>query len=238
MHTSIPNPTKSNHVHSCLGQANAAKGLPSPFLLFVATAALLAWAQPVQAQTDSKSNATVTVRVYNFVGVPSNILLAAESHADDILGTAGAKVEWVSCPTNEAPDAPELCRGGWSAQTPGLRFIAGANKHQGAQFGSTAIPLYSTVYYERVTARAHRDNIDADLSVFLGCVIAHELGHLLLRSPGHVPRGIMQAQWGPSQLHQAQIGKLLFTKDQAIRIQSQAHILASLPRTTPPPITP
>jgi hypothetical protein len=219
-------------------QASTAKRTLSATLPFIAVAAFLICAQPIQAQTDPDSNATVIVRVYDFVGVPSNILLAAERHADEILRTAGAKVDWVPCPTNNAPDSPELCRSGWSAQTPGLRFIGGANKYQGAQFGSTAIPLYSTVYYERVTARARRDRVDADLPVFLGCVIAHELGHLLLRSPGHDPRGIMQAQWGPTQLHQALIGNLLFTKDQATRIQSQAHILASLPRTTPPPITP
>ena len=238
MHTSIPNPLKPGHQRRNLHRAGTARRTLATALLFAAIAAFLTWAQPVQAQTDPDSNATVTVRVYNFVGVPSDVLQAAERHADEILRAAGAKVEWVPCPTNEAPDTPELCRSGWSAQIPGLRFIAGSNKYQGAQFGSTAIPLYSTVYYQRVIDRAHRDHIDADLPVLLGCVIAHELGHLLLRTPGHDPRGIMQAQWGSAQLHQALIGKLLFTKDQAIRIQSQARILASLPRTIPSTVTP
>ncbi len=219
---------------SCTGNR---RQIRSASLLLV-VAALLAWAVPVQAQTDPDSNATITVLVYNFVGVPSGVLQAAERHADKILQAAGAKVDWVPCPNDSAPDSPETCRSGWSAQPPTLRLIAGADKFQNDQLGSTAIPIYSTVYYQQVTTRAHRDNNDAAVPVLLGCVIAHELGHLLLRSPRHDPRGIMQDSWGPAQFRQALTGNLRFTKDQAIRIQSQARILASLPRTNQPPITP
>src|SRR5262249_45047107 len=119
---------------------------------------------------------------------------------------------------------------GWSMQTPGLRLIAGENKFQAAQFGFTAIPIYSTIYYKRVADRAHRDGIDNSVSVLLGCVIAHELGHLLLRSTAHSPKGIMQPVCGSAQIHEALTGRLLFTKSESTRIQSQAHTLASLPR--------
>jgi hypothetical protein len=213
-------------------------GIRSASLVFAAITCFLVWGSPTQAQTDPDSNTRVTVLVYNFVGVPPGVLQAAERQAEMILEPAGAKVDWVPCPNETSPDSQEPCRSGWSTQTPGLRIIAGASKFQGPQFGSTAIPIYSTIYYDRVTARAHRDHTDADLSVMLGCVIAHELGHLLLRSPGHDARGIMQAQWGSAQLRQALTGHLLFTQEQAIRIQSQARILASIPRTTQPAITP
>jgi hypothetical protein len=190
----------------------------------------LALSLPLHAQSGPGSATTVTVFVYNFVGVPPGILVAAERHADKILRAAGAKIEWISCPQDNAPDSPEPCGRGWAMQTPGLRLISGANKSQSMQFGYTAIPIYSTIYYERIADRAHRDRADSDLPVLLGCVIAHELGHLLLRSPDHSAKGIMQPVWGTAQVHQALTGNLLFTADQSVRIQNQAHFLASLSR--------
>jgi hypothetical protein len=107
----------------------------------------------------------------------------------------------------------------------------GANKFQDAQFGYTAIPVLVTIYYEKVLRRAQRDHSPAELPILLGCVIAHELGHLLLQAPGHSTRGIMQPQWSTVQIRQALMGKFQFSHEEAVRIQSQARILASLPRS-------
>ena len=199
----------------------------------------LAFSMPLHAQPGPGSAVTVTVLVYNFVDVPPGILVAAERHTDKILGLARAKVDWVSCPHENAPDSQEPCGSGWSMQTPGLRLISGANKFQSMQLGHTAIPIYSTIYYEQIVDRAHREHADSDLPVLLGSVIAHELGHLLLRSPDHSAKGIMQPVWGSIQVHHALKGNLLFTAEQAVRIQSQAHFLASLlGNPAQPPLTP
>jgi Zn-dependent peptidase ImmA (M78 family) len=48
-------------------------------------------------------------------------------------------------------------------------------------------------YFEAIRKLAARHDADAD--ALLGFVIAHELGHLIL-GEGHVPDGVMQAQWG------------------------------------------
>jgi hypothetical protein len=172
--------------------------------------------------------------------VPSATLVAAEGEANKILGGAGAHVDWVHCLDATPPrDKRELCDGGMTPQTPNLRLISGSNKFQEAEFGYTAIPVLITIYYEKIVRRAHRDSADAELPVMLGCVMAHELGHLLLRAPGHSAKGVMQPGWGAAQIHQALTGNLLFTKDQAVRIQSQARILASLPRDpAQQPVTP
>jgi hypothetical protein len=145
------------------------------------------------------------------------------------LATAGSQADFVECLEQiVAPAAKDLCQRGWTTQTPGLRFISGSNKFQEAEFAETAIPVLSTIYYEKVARRAHRENADADLPVFLGCVIAHELGHLLLGHPGHSATGVMQPRWGHFQIHQALTGNLLFTHQQETRIQAQARVLASL----------
>jgi hypothetical protein len=181
------------------------------------------------AQSEPTTATTIVILVYNYVHVSPATLAAAEREANKILRAAGAQADFVECLEQPvAPTSKDLCQRSWTTQTPGLRFISGSNKFQEAEFAETAIPVLSTIYYEKVARRAHRENADADLPVFLGCVIAHELGHLLLGHPGHSATGIMQPQWGRTQLRQAQTGNLVFTREQATHIQAQAGLLASL----------
>src|ERR1700720_1317167 len=178
---------------------------------------------------------TITVLVYNYVHVSHATLAAAEREANKILGAAGVQAAWIECLDQPLTlDAKDLCQKGWTAQIPGLRLISGSNKFQDAEFASTAIPVLSTIYYEKIARRAHRENADAGLPVFLGCIMAHELGHILLGDPVHSATGIMQAQWGHPQIHQALTGNLLFTRQQATRIQAQTRLLASLRPTADP----
>jgi len=179
-----------------------------------------------------ESPVTITILLYNYAEVPLSTVAIAEGEASKILASAGAQVEWVHCPRMTAPNASELCRGGWTPQMPGLRLITGTNKFRDAEFAHTSIPVLVTVYYEKVLRRAQRDNSTPEVPVLLGCVMAHELGHLLLQSPSHSSRGIMQPQWSAMQIRQMFMGKFQFSHEEAIRIQSQARILASLPRST------
>jgi hypothetical protein len=189
----------------------------------------------LQAQSEPPPKATIIVLVYNYVHVSPGILVKAEHEANKILAAAGAQAVWIECLDQPLTlDAKDLCLKGWTAQTPGLRFISGSNKFQDAEFASTAIPVLSTIYYEKIARRAHRESANAGLPVFLGCIVAHELGHILLGDPVHSATGIMQPQWGHPQIHQALTGNLLFTRQQATRIQAQARLLASLRPTSDP----
>jgi hypothetical protein len=55
----------------------------------------------------------------------------------------------------------------------------------------------------------HRDVIDT--KTLLADVLAHEIGHLLLGTRTHSTSGIMQANFGESQLRLAYQRRLLFT---------------------------
>ena len=66
------------------------------------------------------------------------------------------------------------------------------------------------------------------LDQVLGHAIAHEIGHILLGSNSHGPRGLMKAKWGSEDIKRAGKGDLLFTPEQAQVIQ---HNLAKLART-------
>ena len=199
-----------------------------------ATLACLIYSLPLRAQSHSASAeaVSVTVLVYNYVQVPPGTLRLAEREANKILALAGARVEWLHCSDAGSISSDEkiLCDKGWTPQTPALRFISGINRLQPREYGYTDIPVLITVYYDKIAHLPHRDYGDAEIHVVLGCVMAHELGHLFLRTPLHSANGIMQPEWGKNQIRDALTGHALFTKEQAIRIQSQTGILASFQR--------
>ena len=57
-------------------------------------------------------------------------------------------------------------------------------------------------------------------ATLLGHVIAHEVGHVLLRE-GHAPKGLMRAKWVDPELLQARTGGLGFTATEGHRIRSR-----------------
>jgi hypothetical protein len=97
--------------------------------------------------------------------------------------------------------------------------------YEDREFGFAAIPVLATVNYERIAAWYGRDDARDVLPIMLGCVMAHELGHLLLRDPGHSTIGIMQPQLGNEQMRQALTARLRFTSQQAKFIREHALTL-------------
>jgi len=57
----------------------------------------------------------------------------------------------------------------------------------------------------------------------LGLAMAHEMGHILLRSVNHSTVGIMRARWLPNDLHDAETGSLVFTREQADSMQNEVR---------------
>ena len=195
----------------------------NPSLVLAALGFVFGFVRPTLS--GPKPTASVTVLVYNYAGVSPPTLATAEREAFKILGAARVRVVWVHCleklPSSESK---ELCQRGWTPQTPGLRLLSGhvTGMYQVSEFGFAAIPVLATVNYKRIAGWYGRDDARYVLPVMLGCAMAHELGHLLLRDPGHSTTGIMQPQWGDEQIRQALTGRLRFTSQQAILIQEYA----------------
>jgi len=72
-------------------------------------------------------------------------------------------------------------------------------------------------YYRSVQLVAEANS--SDVSALLGCVMSHELGHLLL-GPGHVPNGIMRAAWKLQDVDAARKRSLKFDQAQGARIRT------------------
>jgi len=175
-----------------------------------------------------KPATTITVLVYNYAEVSPGTLASAEREAFKILGAAGVQVVWLDCLEKPSGlEANELCQRGWSAQTPGVRLLSGhvTSMYEDREFGFAAIPVLATVNYQRIAAWYGRDDARDVLPIMLGCAMAHELGHLLLRDPGHSTIGIMQPQLGQEQMRQALTARLRFTAQQAKLIRERALTL-------------
>ena len=197
-------------------------------LVLAALGFVLGFARPTLA--GPKQANTISVLVYNYAEVPHPILATAEREAFRILGAAGVRVVWLDCFEKfHTSESEEPCQGGWSAETPGVRLLSGhvTRMYEDREFGFAAIPVLATVNYKRIADRYGRDDTPGVFPVMLGCLMAHELGHLLLRDPGHSTTGIMQPQWGDEQVRQALTGRLWFTSQQAILIQEHALSLSA-----------
>jgi hypothetical protein len=71
--------------------------------------------------------------------------------------------------------------------------------------------LRGAVFLTRVREAQRRFAPDVKMTRILGCVLAHEIGHLLLSSSAHSSDGIMKAEIGGEQAVKAGQRRLAFT---------------------------
>jgi hypothetical protein len=154
----------------------------------------------------------ITVLVFNFRQAPAETLVKAEKEAGRIFEEVGVSVTWRDCPTGDEP-----CRKG-----PGRVFVlammAGQvqNKFLDTISGYALLPDHlAAVYYDYIPRIPGGERNKNETALVLGCVIAHELGHLLLRAHVHSIAGIMQANWGIEQTQRALMSQLSFLPEEA-----------------------
>ena len=166
----------------------------------------------------------IKILVYNIAQAPPATLTGAEREAGRILLKAGVRASWFECPAGHSDaEGQDICQNGWGAiNSVGLRILvkptAFDNRFQGDRSGFAIFPALASVYYDH-KLRFVGDDVGLGLPMILGCFIAHEVGHLLLGSNSHSKRGVMQAEWGERQIHQALAGDLLFTPEESQRIR-------------------
>lgn len=172
------------------------------------------------------SGPAIRVRVDNYTPAPPAVLGGAEREAARILGAAGLRTVWINCRGVDSPALSEdPCQQPLETTDILLRVVSESthNKLQDRVFGFSVQPVLATVYYEYPVRLAKRDDAVFELPVILGCVMAHEIGHLLLGPNSHSGSGIMQPNWERKQVRQAMTGSLLFTSGQAKHMQAEAR---------------
>ena len=178
---------------------------------------------PTQA---ADSMPTIRVRVLNFTKATPQTITSAEREAGRIFGDAGLNVVWLNCPLRQTTVNPtDPCQQPLDPSHVIVRLLSDRTRKglQDSVFGFAILPALASVYYESLItlARTYRAEM-IDLPTILGCVMAHEIGHLLLGS-NHSATGIMKAHWGRKQVRELIKGDLLFTSQQSKLIQTEGQ---------------
>jgi hypothetical protein len=156
----------------------------------------------------------VDVLVTDQMHVPLEVLEAAKDTAARIFRKADVEVSWFTRDTVWSRPGP-------IASPYTIRVVERATQWQPKSPSVDALGFavigsrVASVLYPRIEQLA--GGSIRDTSIALGYVIAHELGHLLLRNGAHSLVGLMQSDFN---LLLAQQGRLWFTDDEARHIRT------------------
>lgn len=174
----------------------------------------------------------MTVRLFNYAAVPKPTLKQAKAEASRIFVQVGTDLEWVDCPLNpEEAELNPICRGQLDPTNMVVRiqprFRAAAANFFDVTLGFAPLVegergSYASVFYDRVEALAQGGEFS--LALILGHAIAHEIGHMLLRTMRHSHAGLMRAHLGRDELKLARVGQLLFSPSQGALIREESAI--------------
>jgi len=158
---------------------------------------------------------SVVVVIDDRAQVSPVVLDNAEREVARIYLHAGLKTIWRLAPAPAAAFTVRLIiQAKFLGQPPGTsEFLMGAAP---PTTNDCAGPVY--VFFDQVTGFSNVQRTEP--WVVLGAVIAHEIGHRLLRHSGHSSEGLMRAPWNATDWEKASLGLLLLTKGEREAIQS------------------
>lgn len=162
----------------------------------------------------------MTISVCTQGHLSDSALAHAEAAAAGLFHSVNVDIVWASC--DGAPVGEEAAQQHWyTIRLCGEPIDGGPGPLSldtlGEAFISEDQPGYLVeVYYKAAEALAYRSQVEA--STLVGCVMAHELGHLLL-GPGHAPDGVMRALWDARDLDGIRHGWMKFRPDEGVRIR-------------------
>ena len=168
----------------------------------------------------------MSVRVYDYAGIPADMVRLAESETERIFARAGAHLEWHECGvTALAESADPTCAAPLTPSDLILRIVKRVNLvriHASAENIGFTMGNMSTVQMEPLQ-KSEGTRVCFSYQM-LGRAMAHEFGHALL-GPGHSSQGIMRACWGEEQLEFTGVNDMVFTPDQekALRLAIKAR---------------
>jgi len=160
---------------------------------------------------------TITVRVYDLYGLSPEERAEALAVATETLASANVSVTWLDCNRVNGvappPCLPKLADGE-------LVLRIQARTERGGHILGTAIvqedgpSVLASVYAESVAVRSVKTAVP--MTIILGRVTAHEIGHLLLGANSHATAGLMKASWD---LRRPQPSEWRFTADDAAKMR-------------------
>jgi hypothetical protein len=188
------------------------------------------WANGAVARRSPSPN--LQVSVFNRAQVPADKLMQAEARAEKIMARTGIHLTWLNCPVTVAepenaklpsPTISQSCR---EIRYPGhiaITILERPTNIPADTFGEAFLNdqgtgSYIDVFYEQLSALRPEEAIAP--AEILGCVIAHEIGHLELGADSHSKTGLMRAHWDSKSLSDAAKGQLFFSPSQVVAMQA------------------
>lgn len=171
---------------------------------------------------------TVTIRVYDSAGVTPRDRTTALKVAGAILSRADLEATWIVCtPARDGKSQPG-CDAAPASHELVVRLTYSAHAGEDGNsraFGyslidaTTSTGTLSTVFVDRVDWLASTGKaVRADV---LGRAIAHEIGHQILGSNDHSPRGLMRETWTAEELTRNRPEDWQFSREQRVALHSR-----------------
>jgi hypothetical protein len=176
----------------------------------------------------------IQIMVYDRAGVAPKALSQAEGLTGKILVAAGVDTEWSAgaisdlqrLGTDFTARTPVDCASGSGTDLVRVAVFGHAPAGLPVQALGFSLPCAMTgiqvvIYADRV-AKVSETNAPT-FSRVLGYAMAHELGHVLLRSAGHGDFGLMRGVWSKSDWQRAAVSIIPFSPAQAGQITGMAQ---------------
>ena len=173
---------------------------------------------PAEKPEPASSKLRITVRVYDGVNLSPSELSRAEGEAEKVFLYAGIQLVWTAGPlgADVNDNTPSVS---WDPASLQLRIWPRAVARKRPRSSETLGFCLSLENGEAVVlADAIRKRAvfgSTSFADLFGLAMAHELGHLLLRSASHSVTGIMRARWTEKGLRDDDRGYLRFTPGEA-----------------------
>lgn len=160
----------------------------------------------------------IAIRMEDPDGLAGTGLVRAQELATKIYREAGVTLQWTVDETTNADRTLTLVLTTSAAAPSGLASDAmGVAPSPGD--GTRGTMAY--IFIDKVTAFAASHRLAA--KDVLACVLAHEIGHLLLPPNAHRPDSVMRAGWHPASFPPRAAGILGFPPDQARLLRLRAR---------------
>lgn len=186
----------------------------------------------------------VQIRVFNLARVPKRDLSRAEGEVTRIFAEAEIEVHWAdgalddgaSLITDQSANntSPAGCKVARHARELRLQLLLHAP--QGIATGTlgfslpcAAFGIDSTIFIDHCEGVTYQSL--ASFSKVLAYSMAHELGHVLLRSSEHSPTGLMRAHWDTASWIRATVAGIPIDREQARRMRIELSRMESLAAT-------
>jgi hypothetical protein len=179
----------------------------------------------------------LTVSVFNDAGVEPSVWYQAQGRATEIMRRSGISLTWLDCGFPASGPDSNCSAISYPAHL-SVRIVAKFSPVKGDIFGQSFQDAagegnYVLVYYASI--KAFRAATTVPAGELLGCVVAHELGHLLLGTASHSSTGLMSAVWQDPELRQVVRGNLLFTGEEGEHIRFRFAAATARLRKLPEP---